>query len=117
MTIKRYQSTIFKNLSKLPQKERNQHIKKWPSKAFTDIKSICKGICNNPKLNPSTLKKIKPYKIPIRSIAKSNSKQVKAILLRQRGRGIFTAIAAGIIPLIVQGISGLFKKKPKPKKK
>ena len=110
MSIKRYQTTILKKLSKLPQKQRNLHISKWPSAAFTDIKSICKGICNSSNIKPSTLKKIKPYKSTICNISKSDTKKVKNILLRQKGRGIFTAIATGLIPLLVDGIIKLVKK-------
>lgn len=100
MVIARYQAKILKKLGKLPPKLRKKHLANWPSSAFKDIRSICSGICTSTKLNKNTLRKIKSKKKIIRKISKSNPATVKNILSKQKGSGLFTAIAAGLIPLI-----------------
>ena len=110
MAIKRYHTTILRKLAKLPQKRRNRHISQWPDRAFIDIRKICKGVCSSPKLKSATLKKVKPYKAIIRNISRSQPAKIKKILLKQKGRGIFTALATGLVPLIVDGIVKLTQK-------
>ena len=47
----------------------------------------------------------------IRKISKSSPKKIKKILTKQKGKGIFTAIALGLAPLLIDGITKLVKKK------
>lgn len=107
--ISRFQSKVFKKLAALPRKQRRKHINSWPNKAFGDIKQTCKAICKNPKITNRVLKKICSQKNNIRKIANSPPKKIKKILIQQKGKGIFTALAAGVIPLIVDQITKLVK--------
>ena len=109
--IGRFQVKTLKTLAKLPQKERNKSINRWKSKPFRDIKHICTSICRSPKIQGKTLKKNSTQKNNIRKISKSSPKKIKTILTKQKGKGIFTAIALGLAPLIINGITKLVKKK------
>ena len=109
--IARFQVKALKSLAKLTQKERNRSINKWKSKPFRDIKHICTSICKSPKIQGKTLKKLFTQKNNIRKISKLSPKKIKTILTKQKGKGIFTAIALGLAPLIINGITKLVKKK------
>lgn len=102
--VSRYTVKVFQKLSKLPKKQRNKHINNWPTKAFCDIRGLCKEICHNKKIPPKTLKKIQKQKKIIRLLSTSQPKKIQKILTQQSGRGIFTAIAGGLLPLIIDQI-------------
>ena len=108
--VSRYQVKVFQKLSKLPKKQRQKHINNWPNKAFCDIKGLCRQICHNKKITQKTLKKIQKQKKLIRTISNSPPKKIRKILAQQSGSGIFTALATGIIPLIVDQIVKLTSK-------
>ena len=108
--VSRYQVRVLQKLSKLPKKERQKHINNWPTKAFCDIKNLCKKICHNKKVTQKTIKKIRKQKNLIRTISKTPPKKIQKILARQSGSGIFTALAAGVIPLIVDQVVKLASK-------
>lgn len=99
----------FNNLGKFKKKERKKILFNFPNKAYTDIKAICKNVCHNKKCKPRTLKKIKRYKSIFRKFSKSSPKYIKNTLIKQKGKGIFTALAAGVIPLIANLIGNAIK--------
>ena len=109
MTISRYNISTFKKIGKLSQKKRKKHLDNWDSKAYKDIKTICGKACASKKIPQKTLKRLKSQKKDIRKIASANPATVKKILVSQKGSGLFTAIAAGIIPAIVGAISAAKK--------
>lgn len=104
MPINRYNVQTLKKISKIPHKNRKKHLDKWSVSAFKDIKNICGGICSSKKIPQKTLKKVKSQKNLIRLIANSKPESVKKILVNQTGGAIFTAIAAGLIPVIIDQI-------------
>ena len=107
MAISRYNITTLKKLAKLPHKTRKKHLTSWDLSAYKDIKDICGKACSKRKIPNKTLKKLKSQKKIIRKIANSNPTGVKKILVNQKGSGIFTTLAAAIIPTII----GAFAKK------
>lgn len=109
--IRRYNAITLKKLAKLPHKTRKLHLKKWPNSAFRDIKNISKGICECKKIPKKSLRKLLPYKKTIRKIARSQPLGVKKILVNQKGGGLFTALAGGLLGPIINAIGGLFSKK------
>ena len=104
MSINRYNAITLKKLGKLPQKGRKLHLKNWSSTAFKDIKNICTAICNTHNIPKKTINKLKLHKNNIRKISKSKPSTVKKILVNQKGGAIFTALAAGLIPIIIDQI-------------
>ena len=92
-------------LSKQKPKERAVSLKKAGNVVFTDIRGICRGICNHPELkNSKKLKKHVKIKNIIRKIAKTASpKKIKKILLDTNikfGNGVFTLLGSVLLPLI-----------------
>ena len=92
-------------LSKQKPKERASSLKKADSVVFTDIRCICRGICDDPGLkNSKNLKKHRKIKHIIRKIAKTASpKKIKKILLDTNikfGNGVFTLLGSVLLPLI-----------------
>ena len=110
VAVSRYQVNLLHKLSKISKKDRQKHINSWPIEAFRDIKTLCKKICHNKKVTQKTIKKIRKQKNLIRTISKAPPKQIKKILAKQSGAGIFTAIATGILPFIVDQITKLVSK-------
>lgn len=110
VAVSRYQVNLLHKLSKISKKDRQKHINSWPIEAFRDIKGLCKKICHNKKVTQKTIKKIRKQKNLIRTISKAPPKQIKKILAKQSGAGIFTAIATGILPFIVDQITKLVSK-------
>ena len=104
MPINRYNVTTLKKLAKLPHKTRKKHLDNWDLSAYKDIKNICSKACSNPKIPKKCVNKLKKQKKTIRKIALANPSAVKKILVSQKGSGIFTALAAGIIPAIIGAI-------------
>ena len=102
--INRHNIRTLNKLSTLSHKNRKNHLKDWSDTPFKDIKNICSIICKCKKIPQKTLTKLQPYRKNIRKISKSKPAAVKKILLKQKGGGIFTALAAGIIPMIVNQI-------------
>lgn len=107
MTIHRYNATTLKKIAKLSQKERKRHLDKWDLNAYKDIKNICCKACDSKKKIPkNTLKRLKSHKNTIRKLAASTPTAGKKILIEQKGSGVFTALAAAIIPPIIGAIAG-----------
>ena len=102
--ISRHNIRTLIKLSALSHKNRKSHLKNWPDTSYKDIKNICLSICKCKRIPKKTLNKLHPHRKNIRKISKSNPAAVKKILLEQKGGGIFTALAAGLIPMIVNSI-------------
>lgn len=103
--VHRYNAITLKKLGRLGPSKRKHHLKSWSSTAFKDIKNICTAVCKTKeKIPKKTLNKLTPHKKLIRKISTSRPQSVKNILLKQKGGAIFTALAAGLIPLIIDQV-------------
>ena len=94
----------MKKLGKLSHKQRKPHLKNWSITAFKDIKKISKAVCKCKRIPKKALTLLSPHSKTIRKLSNAQPVTVKRILVNQKGGAIFTALAATLIPIIVDQI-------------